>query len=127
LGQFQVLTGFIRSGICAPGSSGPKKSPRALRAWRAEAGDNFFKDLFWFVFSIDWEKMNIHLLKQPTADYFKVAKNVIRQKLVEEFLMKQLLTTRCKTHCAGRTPNIPFFGHSPLIIISFNNNGRAPT
>ena len=73
LGQCQVLTCFDRSGACVPGSGGRKKSPRALMARWAKAGDNFFKIFFGCVFSIDWEKMNIQLLRQPTADYIVVA------------------------------------------------------
>ena len=46
LGQFQVLPYFIQCGARARGSGGLKKSPRALRAWRAKAGDNFFKIFF---------------------------------------------------------------------------------
>jgi hypothetical protein len=65
LGQCQVSPGFNRSGACAVESGGRKKSPQALMAWWAKAGDNFFEIFFGFVFSIDWEKMNIHLLMAP--------------------------------------------------------------
>jgi hypothetical protein len=48
-GTMSSIDNFFQWVGSAPGSGGRKKSPQALMAWRAKAGDNFFLIFLWFV------------------------------------------------------------------------------
>ena len=60
-------TEFDRRGIGAMERVGRKKSPRALMARWAKAGDHFFEIFFGSFFPSTGKKLNIHLLRHPTA------------------------------------------------------------
>ena len=59
------------------GRGGQKKSLRALRAWRAKAGDHFFEIFFGSFFPSTGKKLNIHFQGQPTADKFIVVSTAV--------------------------------------------------